>query len=67
MPGGIIMGCMGKKWLNILAGLVFIAIALNLFTLNYWLIVGLYLLIKGLLPFFCTCECCQECSMKKKK
>ena len=59
--------CMGKKWLNILAGLVLILIAIGVFSFNYWLIVGLYLLLKGLMPFLCPCECCGACKMGKKK
>ena len=61
--------CMCKKFLNILAGLALIAIAMNMFTLNYWLVVGLYLLLKGIMPFICACGCCKDgvCDMKKKK
>ncbi|HQT45540.1 MAG TPA: hypothetical protein PLO51_06175 [Candidatus Micrarchaeota archaeon] len=74
---------MCKKILKILAGLVLIAGAYNvgyaLNLANAWLIVGLYLLLSGLLPFVCKCGCgcccgegcnCEACmadSKKKKK
>ena len=68
MPGGDFMGCcMGKKVLRILAGLVLIAVGLGMFLYSPWLIVGLYLLLRGLIPFMCKCECCGACEMKKKK
>ncbi|MFA5106399.1 MAG: hypothetical protein WC506_05585 [Candidatus Micrarchaeia archaeon] len=56
------MGCMCKKILKILAGLALIAGAFNVgFALTLtsaWLVIGLYLLLAGLMPFICKCECC---------
>ena len=60
--------CMCKKFLNIIAGLVLVAIAMNLFILNVWLVIGLYLFLKGIMPFICSCECCKgACDTKKKR
>ena len=60
--------CMGKKVLKILAGLALIGVSLNVMVFNYWLIVGLYLLLAGLMPFVCPCEGCKgACCMPGKK
>jgi len=60
------MGCMCKKILKILAGLGLIAVGLNIIS-NPWLIVGLYLLLRGAMPLMCKCECCgTACEAKKK-
>lgn len=59
--------CMGKKVLKILAGLALITVSLNMFviTKDQWLIVGAYLLLAGILPFVCPCECCGGACKKK--
>ena len=62
--------CMCKKALKILAGLALIAAGLGMFPNSNgpWLIVGLYLLLRGLLPLMCKCECCSgACEMAGKK
>ena len=58
--------CMCKKVLKILAGLALIGVGMNMLS-NPWLIVGLYLLLRGIIPFMCKCECCGACEMKKKR
>ena len=60
--------CMCKKVLKILAGLGLIAVGLNMLTYNAWLVVGLYLLLAGIMPFVCKCEggCCTMPDKKKK-
>jgi len=61
-------GCMCKKILKILAGLALIAVSLNYLIYDPWLIVGAYLLLRGLMPFACKCEgaCCTMETKKKK-
>jgi len=67
MPGGNYMGgCMCKKVLKILAGLGLIAVGLNMIAYSPWLIAGLYLLLRGLAPLMCKCDCCGACETKKK-
>ncbi|MFA5929869.1 MAG: hypothetical protein WC861_03215 [Candidatus Micrarchaeia archaeon] len=56
---------MCKKVLRILAGLGLIAVGLGMFS-NPWLIAGLYLLLRGIMPLMCKCECCGACETKKK-
>lgn len=59
------MGCCEcKKWLKLLAGLVFILVSYKVFILDPWLIVGAYLALCGLMPMACKCD---ACDMKKKK
>ena len=58
--------CMCKKVLKILAGIGLIAVGLGMFA-NPWLVVGLYLLLRGVMPLMCKCECCGgACETKKK-
>ena len=60
--------CMCKKVVKILAGLGLIAVGLNMLAYSPWLIVGLYLLLRGVMPLMCKCECCGgACEAKKKK
>ena len=67
MPEEDDMGCMCKKVLKILAGLGLIAVGMGMYS-NPWLIVGLYLFLRGIMPFMCKCECCGgACETKKKK
>ena len=68
------MGCCGmKKWLKILAGLALIYasyLGKNMMFVFFdpWMIVGLYLLLRGLLAMFCQCDCCKgNCEMGGKK
>ena len=61
------MGCMCKKVLRILAGLALIGVGLSMLMYNPWLIVGLYLFLRGAMPFMCKCGCCGgACETKKK-
>ena len=61
------MGCMCKKVLRILAGLALIGVGLSMLMYNPWLIVGLYLFLRGVMPFMCKCEggCCATTGKKK--
>ena len=58
---------MCKKVLKILAGLGLILVGLNYLS-DPWLIVGVYLLLRGVVPFVCKCEgaCCTMEAKKKK-
>jgi len=62
------MGCICKKVLRILAGLALIAVSLKYIADMPWLIVGTYLLLRGVIPFVCKCEgaCCTMETKKKK-
>jgi hypothetical protein len=69
MPGGNVMGCcMCKKVLRILAGLALILVSLGVLNYDPWLIVGLYLALRGVMPLVCKCEagCCTVEGKKKK-
>lgn len=63
------MGC--KTWLKLLAGLAFIGLAMGYLNYSPWLVLGVYFLLRGIMPFFCKCECCSACDMgmggKKKR
>jgi len=63
------MGCCdGKKWLKIVAGVALILVSGNVISFSPWLIIGLYLALKGLLPMLCKCECCAPtCCVEGKK
>jgi hypothetical protein len=67
-PGGSVMGCMCKKILRILSGLALVFVSLRYLMYDPWLIVGLYLLLRGLLPMVCGCEgsCCAVEGKKKR-
>jgi len=58
---------MCKKVLKILAGLALIAVSLKYLAYDPWLVVGLYLLLAGVVPFVCNCEggCCTVDKKKK--
>ena len=60
--------CMCKKALRILVGLALIGVGMNYLMLNPWLVVGVYLLLRGVMPFVCKCEggCCTMPDKKKK-
>jgi hypothetical protein len=58
---------MCKGVLKILAGLLLIGVGLSYLNYSPWLIFGLYLLLAGLAPFVCKCECCGPCGMPAKK
>ena len=57
-------GC--KMVLKILAGAVLILGSLKYLQFDPWLIVGLYLLLAGIAPFVCKCDCCSMENKKKK-
>ena len=59
--------CMCKKALKILAGLGLIAVGMGMYN-NPWLVVGLYLLLRGVVPMVCKCEsgCCTMPEKKKR-
>jgi len=46
-----------------LAGLVLILVSVKMLVLDPWLVVGAYLLLRGLLPMLCKCD---SCNVKKK-
>ncbi len=60
------MGCCEcKKWLKLLAGIVFILGSLKLYlAFDPWLVLGAYFVLCGLMPMVCKCE---MCDVKKKK
>ena len=60
--------CMCKKVLKIVAGLALIATSLYVIRVDPWLIVGLYLALRGIMPMVCKCEgaCCSMDTKKKK-
>ena len=60
------MGCCGcKKWLKLLAGIVLVLASVKILVFDPWLVLGLYLVLAGLLPMLCKCDCCAV-GMKKK-
>jgi len=66
MPGGYVMGCMCKNVLRILAGIALMLASASIISYSPWLIVGLYLALRGVMPMVCKCEggCC---TVEKKK
>ncbi|MCX6770813.1 MAG: hypothetical protein NTX79_02045 [Candidatus Micrarchaeota archaeon] len=52
--------------MKILTGLALIAVGLGMFLYSPWLIVGLYLLLRGVIPMMCKCEGCGTCETRKK-
>ena len=60
------MGRECKMVLKILAGALLILGSLNVIPAEPWLIVGLYLLLAGIAPFVCKCDCCEMGAKKKK-
>jgi hypothetical protein len=60
--------CMCKKVLKIIAGLALIGISLGLMGYDPWLIIGVYLLLRGVMPFVCKCggNCCSMEGKKRK-
>ena len=63
--------CMCKKVLKILAGLALIAYGLHVlqYDQNFpWLIAGLYLALRGVMPMVCQCDaaCCTMEGKKKR-
>lgn len=59
------MGCGCKLWLKILAGLALILVSGKILNFDPWLIVGLYLALRGIMPMVCKCDPC--CGTGKKK
>jgi hypothetical protein len=59
---------MCKKILKILAGLALILVSVKTIAYDPWLILGLYLILRGIMPFVCGCEgaCCSMEGKKKK-
>ncbi|MFA6328511.1 MAG: hypothetical protein WCY41_03625 [Candidatus Micrarchaeia archaeon] len=57
--------CMCKNALKILAGLGLVAVGLNMLAYSPWLIFGLYMLLRGAMPFVCKCDSCGTCEKKK--
>jgi hypothetical protein len=68
--GGIIMhGCCGcgcKGWLKIIFGVLLILVGAQVLGFNPWIILGLYLALKGLMPMMCKCDECSKTEGKKK-
>ena len=58
--------CMGKKVLKILAGLVLVLVSVKMLWFDPWLVLGLYLLLAGIAPFLCSCDCCAVETKRKK-
>lgn len=61
--------CMCKKVLRIVAGLALVGVGMGMLNYNAWLIVGVYLFLRGVMPLMCKCDgCCgSSCETKKKK
>ena len=57
--------CECKKWLKLLAGLVLVLVSAKTLDFDPWLIVGLYLMLRGLLPMMCKCDACAVKDSKK--
>jgi len=59
-------GCCGcKQWLKLLAGLILVLVSAKTLNFDPWLVVGLYLMLRGLLPMMCKCDQCKVKDSKK--
>ncbi len=57
--------CMCKKVLKVLAGLVLVLVSMKMLVFDPWLVLGVYLVLAGLAPFVCSCDCCAVGTKKK--
>ena len=63
-------GCCGPcgcgRWLKIIFGVLLLLTGTGVLGFNPWVVLGLYLLLKGLMPMLCKCDECMVEGKKKK-